>query len=103
MNIRDEIGKITDRNIHDDGDCGWFDERTADNELIALFFSQLAQVVEEERERILENINNIEKKFGKEYNKASNCDANYVSGFNTCIDEVKKILIQPKEKRTNEK
>ena len=46
---------------------------------------------EEEREKISGHLLKV-KSYGEEYSKDSNCDCNYLNGWNDCLKEIKKYL-----------
>ena len=56
------------------------------------FISQeLDKAREEEREKISGHLLKV-KSYGEEYSKDSNCDCNYLNGWNDCLKEIKKYL-----------
>lgn len=65
---------------------------------------EIAEVVLElfqwKRKEILEKAKLELKEFGKEYNRDSNCDLNYVEGFNQAVknlEELKEKLLKEEE------
>ena len=59
--------------------------------IIKLIDQELEKAREEEREKISGHLLKV-KSYGEEYSKDSNCDCNYLNGWNDCLKEIKKYL-----------
>ncbi len=60
-------------------------------ELASFISKELDKAREEEREKISGHLLKV-KSYGEEYSKDSNCDCNYLNGWNDCLKEIKKYL-----------
>ena len=68
------------------------DKYVEEREVLENFISQeLDKAREEEREKISGHLLKV-KSYGEEYSKDSNCDCNYLNGWNDCLKEIKKYL-----------
>ncbi len=96
--IREAIKSLTPVNSITKDDTGFLTRKALDTALSVLSL-------------VLASSGMVERKrFGKEYDENSNCDSNYVYGFNACHDEfslaiakklmgVEKLLIKEYDKR----
>ena len=60
-------------------------------EITEYFDQELEKAREEGREKISGHLLKV-KSYGEEYSKDSNCDCNYLNGWNDCLKEIKKYL-----------
>ena len=68
-----------------------YDHTTIVEELEYFISQELDKAREEEREKISGHLLKV-KSYGEEYSKDSNCDCNYLNGWNDCLKEIKKYL-----------
>ena len=59
--------------------------------LLDFISQELEKAREEGREKISGHLLKV-KSYGEEYSKDSNCDCNYLNGWNDCLKEIKKYL-----------
>ena len=68
-----------------------YDHTTIVEELEYFISQELDKAREEGREKISGHLLKV-KSYGEEYSKDSNCDCNYLNGWNDCLKEIKKYL-----------
>jgi len=63
-------------------------EKESDRKETRNYIPLLEQALAQQKEEIKEMIEGMKLKFGKEHNRDSNCDLNYVNGYNQALTEI---------------